>query len=185
MRKRIVGISVMTAALVAGLLAAPTWAASGLKAPAPPRADAVAEQPEPPPPGGFCVDIDRDRRYLCVGRLKPAREDQCRTLVRLGTLLVYTQCGPRPERRVPGLSGPRSAPAVAGVSAQSAQEKQTAAEGPIGNGFCINPNRDDTWTCVLRNKPRAQPSCTTVIGIPGVLVHTDCSPNGPSKRSLR
>jgi hypothetical protein len=179
MRKRILGVSVMTVALVAGLLAVPALA---VKAPAPPRADAAAEQPEPPPPGGFCVDIDRDRKYLCVGRLRPARDEDCRVLVHLGTLVAYTQCGPRAERRVPGLSGPRSAPAVAGVSAQ---EKQAAAEGPLGNGFCVNPNRDDTWTCVLRNKPRAEPDCTTVIGIPGVLVHTDCSPNGPSKRSLR
>ncbi len=184
MRKRILGISVMTAALVAGLLAVPGWAASGLKAPAAPRADASAEQPEPPPPGGFCVDVDRDRRYVCVGRLKPASEPQCRTLLRLGTLVSYTQCGPPSRDRIGPLdvAGPAAAPAAtAGVSSQ---EKQTAAEGPIGNGFCVNVNRDDTWTCVLRNKPAREPSCTTTVGIPGVLVHTECGPQ-PEKRSLR
>lgn len=186
MRKRILGVSVLAATLVVGLLAAPSWGASGLTVPAPPRAIEGVDSPEQPPANGFCLDINRDRRYTCIGRLKPRSEDECNVIFHVGPLLAVTDCNPSSPRRLRlrDVAGPAAAPAA--VTGASAQEKQSAAEGPFGSGFCINANRDDTYTCVLRKKPFQERSCTPILSINNLVTYTDCggSPS-PEKRSLR
>jgi hypothetical protein len=185
MRKRILGVSVLAAMLVVGLLAAPSWGASGLRAPAPPRAIEGVESPEQPPAGGFCIDINRDRRYTCIGRLKPRNEDSCNVILHVGFLVALTDCNPSSPRRLRlrDVAGPAAAPAA--VTGASSQEKESAAEGPVGSGFCLNVNRDSTYTCVLRTKPFQEPSCTTIFGIGGLVVYTDCGGGGGEKTSLR
>jgi hypothetical protein len=185
MRKRILGVSVLAATLVVGLLAAPSWGASDLRAPAPPRAIEGVAQPEQPPPNGFCLDINRDRRYICLGRLKPRSEDECNVIFHVGPVVALTDCNPSSPRRLRlrDVAGPAAAPAA--VSGASAQEKQSV-EGPFGSGFCINVNRDDTYTCVLRKKPFQEPSCTPIFSVDNLVTYTDCG-GAPArtKRSLR
>jgi hypothetical protein len=109
--RRLVVLTAVTGTLVLGVTASAGWGASGMKYPSPPRAKAavatvqdqvVANAPaqEAPaaaeaPQDGFCLNIDRDSRWLCLLRQEPRSPfagDDCRTLFRLDGLVSYVDC---------------------------------------------------------------------------------------------
>jgi hypothetical protein len=108
--RRALLVSVVTGTLVL-VFAASGWGASERKYPAPPRAKAavavvqdqvVANAPAQESPAaaeqandGFCMNINRDTKWLCVLRQEPRSPfagDDCRTLFRLDGLVSYVDC---------------------------------------------------------------------------------------------
>ncbi len=109
--RKLIFVTAMTGALVLGATAGVGWGAAGTKFPAPPRAKAAvttvqdqvvanapaqeAQQAPEAPRDGFCLNIDRDSRWLCLLRPEPrspfAGED-CNTLFRLDGLVSYVDC---------------------------------------------------------------------------------------------
>ncbi len=109
--RKLIFVTAMTGTLVLGVTAGVGWGASATKFPAPPRAKAVvatvqdqavatapaqeAQRAPEAPRDGFCLNIDRDSKWLCVLRQEPrspfAGED-CITLFRLDGLVSYVDC---------------------------------------------------------------------------------------------